>query len=432
MNKQELLRLSWENLWRAKFRTILTIIGVAIGTASIIVMVSIGNGAQISITNELSGIGSVTTLQVYPDLGSSSMGSGIFSVGKKSEQPILNDDAIKDFKKINGVVAVTPVVNLSGAEFDIEREQYTASLMGVDFNVLEDMRYETSSGKKPGANDINSVILGKEVLSSYELTSTGPQAQENTLSPEELVGEKINIIVRKTGADGEEEFKTISVKVAGVLESTGGSEDYSIITDYSVVSDLNEWQTGQTVNIKKQGYSEALVTVEDSSLVDGVTKEVEALDFTVFSLQQILDSLGSVFQMLQILLGGIGAVALLVACIGIVNTMTMSIYERTKEIGIMKVIGASINDIRNMFIAESTMIGLIGGIAGIIVSFLLSLLINFVAGFFIAGGNATISYITPGLVIFALVFSAFVGLLSGVRPAIKAANLSSLDAIRSE
>jgi len=431
VNKRELLNLSWENLWRAKFRTILTIIGVVIGTASIIVMVSIGNGAQRSITNELSGIGSVTTLQVYQDLGSST-GSDIFSVGKKYDKPILNEDAIKEFEKMDGVVAVTPVVTLSGAEIDVDREQYTASLMGIDYNVLDDMRYETSSGKKPNANDTNSVILGKEVLSSYELTSTGPQAQVSTLSPEDLIGEKINIIVRKTNAAGEEELKTLSVKVAGVLESTGGSEDYSIIADYDVVADLNEWQTGQIVNIKKQGYSEALITVEDSSFVDGVTQEVEALDFTVFSLQQILDSLGSVFQMLQILLGGIGAVALLVACIGIVNTMTMSIYERTKEIGIMKVIGASINDIRNMFIAESTMIGLIGGIVGIVISFLLSFLINFVAGFFITGGSATISYITPGLVVFALVFSALVGLLSGVRPAIKAANLSSLDAIRSE
>lgn len=99
----------------------------------------------------------------------------------------------------------------------------------------------------------------------------------------------------------------------------------------------------------------------------------------------------------------------------------------------MKVIGASISDIRNMFIVESTMIGLIGGLVGIVISLVLSVLINLIAGLFIGGeGGVTISYITPGLVVFALFFSALVGLLSGVRPAIKAANLSSLDAIRSE
>ncbi|MBC3803248.1 FtsX-like permease family protein [Acetobacterium fimetarium] len=430
MNKQELLRLSWENLWRMKFRTILTIIGVVIGTASIIVMVSIGNGAQKSITDELSGAGSVTTIQVYKDIGSTGM--TMMAGGKKEDEKILNDDALKDLKRIDGVVAVTPVVNLSGATVDYDREQYGVSLMGVDYNVMEDMRYNTTSGKKPGANDHNSVILGKEVLSSYTLSSTGAQAQENTVAPEDLIGQNISLVISKTNANGDEETRTEKVKVTGVLESTGGSEDYSIIADYKLVTDLNQWQTGTKVNVKKQGYSEALVTVEDSSVVNTVTAQIEDFGFTVFSMQQILESMGSVFQMLQILLGGIGGVALLVACIGIVNTMTMSIYERTKEIGIMKVIGASISDIRNMFIAESTMIGLIGGIVGIIISFILSILINLIAGLFITTGNVTISYITPGLVVFALLFSAIVGLLSGVRPAIKAANLSSLDAIRSE
>ena len=414
-----------------KFRTILTIIGVVIGTSSIIVMVSIGNGAQKSITDELSGVGSVTTLQVYQDL--SSMGMQSVGGGKTKDKIILNDDAIKDMKKIDGVVAVTPVVNLNGGEVELDRDQYGVSLMGIDYGVLEDMRYETTSGKKPGANDENSVILGKEALTSFTLTGISAQPEASTVDMEDLIGQNINLVVKRTNAAGEEELRSQKLKVAGILESTGGNEDYSIIADYQLVTELNEWQTGVKSNVKKNGYAQALATVEDSSVVNSVTSEIEAMKFTVFSMQQILDSMGSVFQMLQILLGGIGGVALLVACIGIVNTMTMSIYERTKEIGIMKVIGASISDIRNMFIAESTMIGLIGGIVGIIVSIALSLLINLIAGFFIGGeGGVTISYITPGLVIFALVFSALVGMLSGVRPAIKAANLSSLDAIRSE
>jgi len=280
MNKRELLNLSWENLWRAKFRTILTIIGVVIGTASIIVMVSIGNGAQRSITNELSGIGTITTLQVYSDL--SSMGMTRMSGGKTADKAILNDDAIKDFKKIDGVVAVTPVVNLSGAEIQVDRDSYSVSLMGVDYDVLNDMRYETSIGKKPNANDTNSVILGKEVLSTVKYTSTGPQTQESTVKPEDLIGKSINLTIKRIGVTGEEEIRTEKVKVAGILESTGGSEDYSIISDYNLVTDLNEWQTGKPVNIKKQGYSEALVTVEDSSVVNTVTSEIEALNFTVF------------------------------------------------------------------------------------------------------------------------------------------------------
>ncbi|MGD9474053.1 MAG: ABC transporter permease [Eubacteriaceae bacterium] len=431
MNKQELLLLAWENLWRMKFRTILTIIGVVIGTASIIVMVSIGSGAQKSIVGELSNIGSITTLQVYPDL--SSMGVSGISGGKKdADKIILNDDAIDDLKRIDGVMAATPVISLSDVTMETGRDEYSVSLMGLDYKALGDMRYGTTDGKKPNANEESSVILGQEVLSTFSYSSGAASVETTEILPADLIGKRINLVVSRTNEAGEEEYRTEKVKVTGVLEATGGSEDYSIIASDQLVNDLNEWKTGIKINFDKNGYSEVLVTVEDSSVVTTVTAEIEAMDFTVFSMQQILDSMGSVFGMLQILLGGIGGVALLVACIGIVNTMTMSIYERTREIGIMKVIGASINDIRDMFIAESTMIGFIGGGIGVIISVLISLLINLIAGLALGGESVTISYITPGLVIFALIFSALVGMLSGVRPAIKAANLSSLDAIRSE
>jgi putative ABC transport system permease protein len=431
VNKQELLLLAWENLWRMKFRTILTIIGVVIGTASIIVMVSIGSGAQKSIVGELSNIGSITTLQVYPDL--SSMGVSGISGGKKdADKIILNDDAIDDLKRIDGVMAATPVISLSDVTMETGRDEYSVSLMGLDYKALDDMRYGTTDGKKPNANEESSVILGQEVLSTFSYSSGAASVETTEILPADLIGKRINLVVSRTNEAGEEEYRTEKVKVTGVLEATGGSEDYSIIASDQLVNDLNEWKTGIKINFDKNGYSEVLVTVEDSSVVTTVTAEIEAMDFTVFSMQQILDSMGSVFGMLQILLGGIGGVALLVACIGIVNTMTMSIYERTSEIGIMKVIGASINDIRDMFIAESTMIGFIGGGIGVIISVLISLLINLIAGLALGGESVTISYITPGLVIFALIFSALVGMLSGVRPAIKAANLSSLDAIRSE
>lgn len=430
MNKQELLRLSWENLWRMKFRTILTIIGVVIGTASIIVMVSIGTGAQKSITDELSGIGSITTLQVFPDL--SSMGMVAAPTGETTKEKILNDEAIRDIERMTGVIAITPVSNLAGAVMESGREEYPVSLMGLDYKVLEDMHYKTAKGRKPSANDDSSVILGQEVLSSLAYSSGTMVSEKAEITAEELIGKKVNISISRTNSEGEEEERIEKLRVTGVLEATGGTEDFSIIASHDLVSDLNEWQTGKKTNIKKEGYSEVLVTVDQAASVVGVTAEIEAMAFTVFSMQQILDSMGSVFTMLQILLGGIGGVALLVACIGIINTMTMSIYERTKEIGIMKVIGASIKDIRNMFIAEATMIGFIGGGVGIVISFLISLLINSLAGLFLQGESLTISYITPGLVIFALFFSALVGMLAGVRPAIRAANLSSLDAIRSE
>ena len=145
--------------------------------------------------------------------------------------------------------------------------------------------------------------------------------------------------------------------------------------------------------------------------------------------------------MVQAVLGGIGAVSLLVAAIGIINTMMMSIYERTREIGVMKVLGCEMTNIRDLFLVESGFIGLLGGIIGTVLSLLISLLINFLAA---QGGNeqlsvfyqnaegGSISYIPPWLALFAIVFAIFIGAAAGYLPAKRAMRLSPLAAMRNE
>ena len=155
----------------------------------------------------------------------------------------------------------------------------------------------------------------------------------------------------------------------------------------------------------------------------------------VILLKQILEGVNVVFLIVKVILGSIGAIALVVAGLGIVNTMIMSIYERTKEIGIMKVVGASLGDIRNMFILEAGIIGLLGGIGGVISGWLLGRIIDFGANLYITsmGGEAmTLVDTPPGLVIFTLIFSIGIGVLSGLYPALKAMKLSPLSAIRQE
>ncbi|MEG2643219.1 MAG: FtsX-like permease family protein, partial [Eubacterium sp.] len=249
---------------------------------------------------------------------------------------------------------------------------------------------------------------------------------------EDLVGNNLTFTISRKDKDGNEEKNSYKFRVVGVLSSTGGMDDYYIIMNLKKALEMSEWSAGDVaINTKRDGYSQAMVTAADTDSVNSVTQAITDMGFQAFSMKQMLDSMESVFTSLQMLLGGIGAVALLVACIGIVNTMTMSIYERTKEIGIMKVIGASVTDIRNMFVVESTMIGLLGGIVGILFSYLVSFAINGIASL-MSGADQKVSIISLGLVAFALIFSAIVGMIAGVRPAIKAANLSSLDAIRTE
>ena len=160
------------------------------------------------------------------------------------------------------------------------------------------------------------------------------------------------------------------------------------------------------------------------------------MGYGAFSLNDILENVKSTMNIMQAILGGIGAISLLVAAIGIANTMIMSIYERTREIGVMKVIGAQLKDIRRIFLFEAGMIGLSGGIFGIGLSYLLSVILNIVGAninlFGDMGPDAKLSIIPLWLTIAALIFSTLVGLMSGFYPAKRAMKLSALEAIKTE
>ena len=158
--------------------------------------------------------------------------------------------------------------------------------------------------------------------------------------------------------------------------------------------------------------------------------------YNVYSIAESLEGVEDSMQVFQLALGGIGAITLLVAAIGIINTMTMSIYERTKEIAIMKVIGATFTDIRLLFLTEAGMIGLFGGLMGLIFSYTLSFVINQLSGDFMGNYMGTgealhLSVIPWWLALFAIGFSIMIGLLAGVYPANRAVKLSPIEAMRS-
>jgi len=182
--------------------------------------------------------------------------------------------------------------------------------------------------------------------------------------------------------------------------------------------------------------------------VSDVEQSIKDLGYSTYSMQSMRDELNKQTRQIELMLGGLGAISLLVAAIGITNTMIMSISERTKEIGIMKALGCYVRDIRAMFLMEAGSIGLLGGILGLIFSFIISVIINLFSFGAFGGGGVTwelikqaliggegvvrTSVIKPELVIFALVFSVLVGLVSGYQPANKAVKISALEAIRNE
>ncbi len=180
-------------------------------------------------------------------------------------------------------------------------------------------------------------------------------------------------------------------------------------------------------------YNRAQIFVDDMEYVPEVQKQIADMGFQVSSQADWMESTKQQSSMIQAVLGGIGAVSLFVAAIGIANTMMMSIYERTKEIGVMKVLGCDMGNIRNMFLIESGFIGFMGGIVGILLSYGISVVINrFVNLEEMNGLTGNLSRIPPWLSVAAVVFAIFVGMAAGFMPAMRAMKLSPLAAIRNE
>ena len=180
-------------------------------------------------------------------------------------------------------------------------------------------------------------------------------------------------------------------------------------------------------------YSSVQVKVDDIKEVENVAAVIRSMGYNTSTNAEYMDSMKSQLAIIQAVLGGIGAISLLVAAIGIANTMMMSIYERTKEIGVMKVLGCSLKNIKQMFLLEAAFIGFIGGMAGCILSYVLSAIINLVTGHGAAMGiQGDISYIPFWLMLAAMGFAVFVGMVAGYFPALRAMRLSPLAAIRNE
>ncbi len=182
-------------------------------------------------------------------------------------------------------------------------------------------------------------------------------------------------------------------------------------------------------------YSAILVSVDDTNNVADVQKQIKDMGFSSFSRVDELTNVNEMTNTLQLVLGGIGAVSLLVSAIGIANTMIMSIYERTKEIGVMKVLGCIVTDIRKLFLFESGIIGFLGGILGLGISYGISFILNEYApqigGQLGINSGSSISVIPLWLALSALAFSVLIGMISGLYPAIKATRIKAIEAMRS-
>jgi putative ABC transport system permease protein len=437
----DLASLILYNLSRRKGRVLLTAVGVVIGTAAVVVLVSLAVGLRENATQQLWGISDLTSIQVYPGYKSENMsvsgGGGGGGGGQMDQVKMLTPDSIKEITAIPGVKRVI-IQDYLSANLDMVYGKLHSygSVLGVDVDDMADMGLKAAEGT-------TELTKGTAVVGSWiNRNFYDPKARPNDppIDPPDLLDQTLKFVISKYSQDGTEIKKTVSIKIVGVLTETRGESDGSIYMKLDDVTTWNEWVRGARINRNKEGYNNIIVKAESPDVVIDITDQINKLGYMAYTPQSTVQGINSFFTVLQLIFGGVGAIALLVAAIGIANTMAMAILERTREIGLMKAIGATNRNVMSIFLGEAAGIGFIGGLGGVIVGWGASAILNIVAVSYYASqassnGGTPLSSVasTPfWLPIFALAFATVIGLMSGLYPALRAATLVPVTALKYE
>jgi ABC-type antimicrobial peptide transport system permease subunit len=438
MNSKDMIALSLKNLLRRKTRTVLAILGVVIGICAIIIMLSIGFGLQKAFRTTIENFGNLHLITIYEGTGTDG--------GKKVK---LSESTLQDIAKMPGVQAITPTITITLTFADGKKIARDVSVVGVRPDIFSTFGHKLKEGRNLEIGDRFSVVFGNQIPKSFRRARPilGGGSEDNSADPavnplnDKLIAtanSEYGLPKNRQQSDPSRkvEYKTYKVKGIGVFENPDDfSTAYNVFMPLDIVKKIQE----ETARAEKKNYDrsapypQAIAYVDEIERVTELNNTLRAMGYQTSSMTEYLEASKKQMRMIQTVLGGIGAVSLLVAALGITNTMVMSIYERTREIGIMKVIGANLPDIRKLFLIEAAMIGFGGGLAGVILSYMFSFAANkLLSPMLDSMGGGNISLIPLWLPLTALGFSTAVGILAGYSPARRAMNLSALESLRND
>ena len=409
MSLLQVLIEALESLNSNKMRSGLTVLGIVIGVGAVIAMLAIGQGAQDSITGTISGIGT-NLLFVF---------SGNQQVKVRNIRPLTTQDAqaLGDPFLTPHVEKVAAFIQGSNIEVTAGGEQTSTSLGGVTPDYFPVRNYKVAEGE---------IITQENLLGRASVAILGVEVADKLFKRHEgLVGETVRI-------EGQ------PFRVIGILEKKGGSafgsEDNVVLIPMTTArtrivpraADRVDIIMAQAVNSD----SVALATQEITNVLQARHRTaIGEDDFTVFSQANFLQTAAAITGVLTIFLGGIAAISLLVGGIGIMNIKLVSVTERTREIGLRKALGARKRDILVQFLAESSLLSLIGGLIGIFLGWLIAAIVGQIAA---ANNTVFVPNISLSAVLLATVFSTAIGLFFGIYPANRAASLQPVEALRYE
>jgi len=397
MRLGNLIKLSGRNFTVRPLRTFLTILGVSVGIGTILFLVSLGYGIQKIILDRITTSDSLLSLEISPG---------------PSDIVKLTSDKVEEIRTIPEVVEISPVVSFSG-QINYNNLTGDGVIYGANTSYFSLSGIIPKYGKVFDNNSTDGAVITTAGINLLNLTA------------DDAIGKELSLIffVSELDEDGFEQIKIvepkIKYKITGIIEANDSNYIFVPLASLSdiAISDYNRLQ----------------IKILSSQYMEKVRDEIINKGFMVSALSDVIDQANKIFNIIQIILLLFGLVALIISAIGMFNTMTIALLERINEIGIMRAIGATSSNIRWLFIIESTIMGFLGGLGGVIVGLvggkLVNIGLNLLAKSF--GGQAVNLFFSPAwFVLFIIVFSALVGLLTGLYPSKKAANLNPLDALR--
>ncbi|MEA3324145.1 MAG: ABC transporter permease [Euryarchaeota archaeon] len=406
MKFSDYFRFCYKGLVQRKTRSYLTIIGIVIGIMAIVGLISIGVGMQVYMDEQIGKMG-INKIIIMPVPPGGALG------GPSSASTYFTDRDVRAVENVRGVDANCYMVYRTSliTYKDIDA---TASVVGMVPSIAEDayfdvQGYELESGRDLEDKDAHKITIGYWI--AYKTFKVGDTYKEVK------IGDKI-------------EIKEQGFKVIGIMEEIGNRDD-----DMTIVMSIDDAERLFDVRNEYDFFFAKIKEGADPEDVadrirDRLEDERDEEDFTVMTAAQLSETVGGILSAVSAVLIGIGAISLLVGGVGIMNTMYTSVVERTREIGIYKALGAENNTILMLFLVESGLIGVIGGLIGIVLGFGMALMVEIIGKEM--GVGLLHAWISWELTAFALFFSFSIGVLAGFLPSRSASQMDPVDALRHE